>query len=37
MKIIKDSDYQAKLIEFLTLAIPGLDKISTVARTKVSN
>lgn len=37
MKVIKENQYQTELLEFLNKAIPGLDKISAAARTKVSN
>ena len=36
-KIMNNNHYQLKLLEFLNKAIPGLDKISAAARTKVSH
>lgn len=37
MQLIKSNHNQTELLAFLTKAIPGLDKISAAARTKVSN
>ena len=36
MRTIKSTHYQMELLDFLNKSIPGLDKISAAARTKVS-